>query len=172
LRKIASILLLIVFCNSFFYYTYFSFSIIKAKLEAAIAIGNLSAKKTYIKIPTAALQKDESDEVWYNNKLYDVAQRESVNDIEYVFLVRDEEEQDVLTQNSDYFKNDTGIFSSGGYKLSQQRKMQPITDNKYVGISSKKIFYFSHLLRPPTVKYTFSFISFCTDVPTPPPKKA
>ena len=170
MRKISSILLLIVFCNSSFYYTYFSFSIIKAKFEAVVAIGNLSTEKTYFKIRTAELQKDESDEVWYGNKLYDVAKRESVNGTEYVYLVRDEEEQDVLTENSDYFKNDTGVFFGTECKPNPQKKLQPITDNNYIINSSKKIFCPTYSLRPPTVKYTFCCSSICTDVLTPPPK--
>ena len=171
LRKIASILLLVIFCNSFFYYTYFSVSVIKAKFEASAAIGNSAIDNKYLKIEVAKLQKDESDEVWYDNKLYDVAKRESVNGAEYVYLLRDEEEQDVITKNNDYFKNDTGIFLGSNDKLSPQKKSQSITDNNYITTYSKKIFRPIRLLRPPTVKYTFCFNSICTDVPTPPPKQ-
>jgi len=170
LRKIVSILLLVVFCNSFFCYTYFSFSIIKSKLEASAVISNAITGNTYLKIPASKLQKDESDEVWYDNKLYDVAKREYVNGIEYVYLMRDEEEQDVLARSSDYFSNDEGVFSDSGNKISQQKKSQSITDKNYLTNFLKKAFSPIFLLSSPTVKYTFCFNSICTDVPTPPPK--
>jgi hypothetical protein len=171
-RKFSSILLLIIFCNSFFYYTWFYFSIIKAKIEALGAIANCDVEKTSIKIPVAELQKDESDEAWYNNKLYDVAKRESVNDTEYIYLLRDEEEQDVLNDNSDYFKNDPGAFLSSGYRLNSQKKAPVITDDNYFISAEKNISFFGYLFKPPTVKNKYCFISFCTDVPTPPPRKA
>ncbi len=172
MRKIASILLLIIFCNSFFYYSYFSFSVIKAKFEASSVIGNAAAGNTYLKVQVANLQKDESDEVWYDNKLYDVAKRESINDTAYVYLLRDEDEQDIITQGSDYFKNDNGIFLSNGRQLSQQRKSLSITDNLYIIRSTGKIIYPTSLLMPPTVKHIFNFTSLCTAVPAPPPKQA
>ena len=172
MRKITSISLLIVFCNSFFYYTYFSFSIIKAKFEASVTISNPGIEKIYFKIRTAALQKDEADEAWYNNKLYDVAERESINDTEYVYLVRDDQEQDVLIQNSEYFRNDLGIFLGSGYILSPQKKSQSITDNNYITASSKKIFWRSYLLCDPGIQYKFKLASFPAEVPTPPPRLA
>jgi hypothetical protein len=172
LRKISSILLLIIFCNSCFYYAYFSFSIIEAKIQARAALGNVTDEKTYFKIPCAQLQKDESDEVWYNNKLYDVAKRESINGTGYIYLVRDENEQDILTRNSDFFKDDTGIFlNTAGYKLNPQKKLQPTSDNNYIINSSKKIFYPTYVLRPRADSYAFCFLYICTDVPTPPPKQ-
>ena len=117
------------------------------------------------------LQKDESGEVWYDDKLYDVVKRESVNDTEYVYLMRDEDEQDILTQNSDYFKNDSGIFFGEGYKQTPQKKALGATDNNYMAASVKKTFWYNYPSAPPTVKYKFCITSFSTDVPTPPPKK-
>lgn len=171
MRKIISILLLITFFNSFLYYIYFSFSIIKVKFESSIAIRNSATEKDWLKIPVTALQKDESDEVWYLDKLYDVAKRGFVNGREFVYVVRDEEEQDMLAKNDDYFKNDTGIFLSNGNKLiSQQKKWQSITDNNYVVTSLKNIFSTYYLLKPTAVKNIFCITSICPDVLTPPPK--
>jgi hypothetical protein len=172
LRKISSILLLIIFCNSCFYYAYFSFSIIKAKIQARAALENVTDEKTYLKIPCSQLQKDESDEVWYNNTLYDVAKRQSINGTEYIYIVRDENEEDILKRDGDFFKNDTGIFlNTSGYRLNPQKKLQPTSDNNYLINSSKKIFSPMCALRPRAVNYMFFFPSISTEVPTPPPRE-
>lgn len=142
----------------------------KAKLEAVVAIGNMRPEKVYFKIRSAELQKDESDEVWYDNKLYDVAKRESVNGTEYVYLMRDEEEQDVLTKNSEYFKNDTGINIDTGCTLNPQKKNQSITDNHYITAFSKKIFYNNDALADPVIKCKTGLSSICAEVITPPPR--
>jgi hypothetical protein len=144
--------------------------LIKAKIEAAAVIANSDGETLFIKIPVAALQKDESHEAWYNNKLYDVAKRESANDTEYVYLIRDEDEQNVLNDNSEYFKNDVGVSLDSGYKASPQKKSLSLSDNNYVVSAVKKIFPCDHLFKSLTVKNKYCFTSICTDVPTPPPR--
>lgn len=105
MRKLATILLLTVFCNSLFYYSYFSFSMLKAKVEAKLALAKTSpqASPDILKVPVNRLQKDELDEVWYNSELYDVVERDRIDDTIYVFLLRDEQEQNILTCKRDGF---------------------------------------------------------------------
>ena len=147
---------------------------LKAKLEAAMAIANTGNETSaaILKIPETKLQKDESDEAWYNNKLYDVVKREKNGDTVYVYLLRDNEEQSVLADNSNYFRNDSCIFSGSGYKENTLKKAPCITDNSYITSSIKKISFHNCISDPATVKNKYYVISFCTDVPTPPPRNA
>ncbi len=170
MKKVATILSLIIFCNSFFYYSYFSFSILKAKIEAVVAISNLDGHTKLIKVSTKELQKDESDEVWYNNKLYDVAKRESASGTEYVYLMRDEDEQDILNDNSDYFKNDSGFYLGDGYRPSLQKKSPCTTDYKYVIEATKKLLSYSRSSTFLSANDKYCFCSVNADVPTPPPR--
>lgn len=157
-------MLIITLCNSFLYYTYFSFSIIKAKIEAADKIGNAEC----IRVRVAALQKDESGEAWYNNKLYDVAKRESVKDTEWVYLMRDEEEQNMLAQTSDFFQNDWSGFLEG--KTSLQKKALHINYEDYLLSYSGRLQLTICLNVPPISGYKLDYFSIGTDLPSPPPK--
>ncbi|MBS1915727.1 MAG: hypothetical protein JST87_05580 [Bacteroidetes bacterium] len=172
MRKFCSIILLAVFCNSFFYYSYFSFAIIKAKIEAAIEIRNIDDHQIpfLLKVNVAALQKNEGDEVWYNNQLYDVAERKEINDTGYVFLLRDEDEQNILADNSFYFHNDGNLFSGCGYKAPMIKNGIFTTDNNYITGQDVNYFLCIYFSKPITVKNKPHFISACIDVLTPPPE--
>ena len=67
-------------------------------MEAQLALARVSPQagpdvsqtgSPILKVPVGQLQKDESDEVWYQGKLYDVVERDRINDTGYVFLLRD-----------------------------------------------------------------------------------
>src|SRR5580704_1759368 len=132
LRKLATILLLTVFCNSFFYYGYFSFSLLKAKLAAKLALAKMNPQASFdiLKVPVCQLEKDESDEVWYGGKLYDVVQRDRINDTLYVFLLRDEQEQNVLTCNQKYFRDNGSAGAYGGHEVTAINKAPTVTDTE------------------------------------------
>jgi len=117
-RKAATILLLTVFCNSLFYYGYLSCALLKAKLDAKLALARINPRASFdiLRVPVSLLQKDESDEVWYNDKLYDVVERDRINDTLYVFLERDEQEQNALVRQQKYFQGSFGFFSAGAMK--------------------------------------------------------
>ena len=165
-----TILLLAIFSNSFFYYAYFSFSIIKAKIEAACDIASQYGSAKLIRVKVKDLQKDESGEAWHENKLYDVAKRELVNGTEYVYLMRDEDEQDILNDNNNYFKNDSGFFWGDGFSPSSQKKSSCITDYNYVIGTPKKLLSYGCLATFPSANNKYFFYSISADVPTPPPK--
>ena len=94
---------------------------LKAKLDAKITLAKMGpqagsavtnagsavtqAGSDIIKVPVCLLQKDESDEVWYKDNLYDVVERDRINDTNYVFLLQDEQEQNVLAGNEKYFQD-------------------------------------------------------------------
>ena len=88
-----------------------------AKIEAHLAISDpkSNSESAVIKIAVCQLDKDENDEVWYRNKLYDVIKRDLVNDTMYVILLSDNNEEQLLTDNYNYFCNDECIFSEGSF---------------------------------------------------------
>jgi hypothetical protein len=183
LRKPATLLLLIVFCNSLFYYGYFSISLLKAKLDAKIALAKMgpqagSAKmgpqggSDVIKVAVCRLQKDESDEVWYNDHLYDVVERDRINDTSYVFLLRDEQEQDVLTGNQKYFQDSCGVLPDGEHELTTIKKAPTITDTEHLTNYRLTLSRQDCLVgsSPAAAKSPLSAV--CAKIPSPPPRRA
>lgn len=124
MRKAATILLLTVFCNSTFYYGYLSCALLKAKLDAKLSLARIDprAGSGILRVPVSLLQKDESDEVWYDGKLYDVVERDRINDTLYVFLERDEEEQAVTFRQQTCF--------GGGHQLTAVKLALPVSDTE------------------------------------------
>jgi hypothetical protein len=188
LRKPATLLLLIVFCNSLFYYGYFSISLLKSKLDAKIALAKMGpqagsnviqagsdviqAGSDIIKVPVCLLQKDESDEVWYNDNLYDVVERDRINDTIYVFLLRDEQEQHVLTGNQKYFQDSCGVLPAGENELTGIKKAPAITDTEHL-THYRLTFSKQDCLvgaSPAAAKSPLSAV--CTEIPSPPPRLA
>ena len=174
LRKLATIVLLTVFCNSLFYYCYFSFSLLKAKLDAKIALAKTSpqASSDVIKVPVCLLQKDESDEVWYKNKLYDVVERDRINDTIYVFLLQDEQEQNVLACNQKYFQDNCDVLPVGGHEVTVIKKAPSITDTEQI-LNYQMTFAPHDCLIGSSLAANKSPLSaVCTETPSPPPKQA
>ncbi len=145
---------------------------VKAKIEAAIAIKNINDQQipVLLKVPVTRLQKNEGSEVWYNNKLYDVVKSEQINDTGYVYLLRDEDEESILADNSVYFTQQMGCFSNGAYLSATIKNKVMITDTNYLVNAIAKLFPCGHFLQSPTVTNKFHFTSVDADVLTPPPK--
>jgi hypothetical protein len=174
LRKLATIALLTVFCNSLFYYCYFSFSLLKAKLDAKIALAkmDLPTSSDVIKVPVCLLQKDEFDEVWYNDKLYDVVERDRINDTLYVFLLQDEQEQNVLTGNQKYFQENCDVLPGGAHGVTVIKKAPTITDTEQ--IPNYQLTFSQHdcLIKSSLAANRSPLAAVCVETPSPPPKRA
>jgi hypothetical protein len=169
LRKAATILLLTVFCNSLFYYGYLSCALLKAKLDARLALAKINPRASLdiLQVPVSQLQKDESDEVWYDGKLYDVVERDRINDTLYVFLERDEQEQNVLNRQQKCFP-----LSTGGHELTATTMSLPISDTEFTvhypwGLQRRVCL--SQLSPAPNTSPVCTVFS---ETPSPPPKPA
>jgi len=167
-------LLLTVFCNSFFYYSYFSVSMLKAKLEAKLALAKTSPQASFdiLKVPVWQLQKDELDEVWYNDKLYDVVERDRINDTVYVFLLRDEQEQNVLAYNQNNFQDDFGLLSDGSHKVTAPKKTAAITDTEHMPNCLLTLSQYDGPIKPSPAANKSSLSAVCAETLSPPPKRA
>lgn len=174
MRKAATILLLTVFCNSLFYYGYFSVSLLKAKLAAKLAIAKIDPRASFdiLKVPASLLQKDESDEVWYNEKLYDVVERGRINDTLYVFLERDEQEQDALTRQKKYFLDNCGSLTAGGHEVTGIKMTRPISDTEPISNFQRTLARHIYLIKPLSAANTYPLSAVFAETPSPPPKPA
>jgi hypothetical protein len=174
LRKPFTLLLLIAFCNSLFYYGYFSISLLKAKLDAKIALAKMGAQagSDIFKVPVCLLQKDESDEVWYNDKLYDVVERDRINDTLYVFLLRDEQEQNVLTGNQKYFQDSYGVLPNGEHELTVIKKAPTITDTEQLTNDRLTLSQHDCLAGSSPAAGKSPLFAVCAEIPSPPPRQA
>ncbi len=174
MRKLASILLLTVFCNSLFYYGYFSFSLLKAKLEARLALAKLSPgdSSDILKVPVCRLQRDESDEVWYNNELFDVAERDRINDTDYVFLLRDEEEQDLLSFNHNYFKEAGRVLPGGGHEVTAVKSPPAFSDIEALRGYVLMLPWNDCLFKASATRQVCRLVAISGETPSPPPRRA
>jgi len=162
LRKLATILLLIIFCNSLFYYGYFSISLLKAKIDAELALAKTTVQGSddILKVPVSLLQKDEKDEVWYNGNLYDVVERDTA----FVFLMQDEQEQNVLTNY--------GAISVGGHELTAPKMAVTVIDTEHTPKFQLTLSQHDDKIKNCTAANTSPLSTAFPETPFPPPKLA
>jgi hypothetical protein len=174
LRKPATILLLTVFCNSLFYYGYLSCALLKAKLDAKLALARINPRACFdlLRVPVSLLQKDEADEVWYDEKLYDVVERDRINDTLYVFLERDEQEQNVLHRQQKCFQGSFGFISAGGHEVTAAKMALPISDTECMRKDQHGLSRYVCVIRPLSMVNTFSLSADFSEILSPPPKPA
>jgi hypothetical protein len=181
LRKLTTILLLTLFCNSLFYYGYFSFSLLKAKLDAKLALAKMSPQagsnvfqtgSDILKVPVCLLQKDQSDEVWYHGKLYDVVERDRINDTIYVFLLQDEQEQNVLAANQKYFQDNCGALPDGAHEVTGIKKAPTITDTEHIPNYQLPLSRPGCLIGSSPAAGKSRLSAVCAETPSPPPRQA
>ncbi len=166
--------MLTVFCNSLFYYGYFSISLLKSKLEARLVLAKISPQGSsgILKVPAGRLQRDESDEAWYNNELYDVVERDRMNDTVYVFLLRDEEEQHVLTLNEHYFQDEGALLPAGDHRVMTIKRVPEVTDSENMQSGRFMLLWHNEPLGLPAACNTYLPAAVWAEIPLPPPKQA
>ena len=133
----------------------------------ALAKINPRASLDILRVPVAQLQKDESDEVWYDGKLYDVAERDRIDDTLYVFLERDEQEQNVLIRQQKCFP-----LSAGGHEVTATTMVLPISDTEcgrnYQWTLPRNVC----LIKRSSSGNTSPVCTVFSETPSPPPKPA
>lgn len=167
----------ILFCEGFFYYSYFTFSFIKTKFEAFEKIAELkdndNINSTLVKIPVINLDKDESDEVWYHKELYDVVKREVSHDTSYVYLLPDNDEEDLITNNYNYFKTDTDNYCKGDFfKINHTKVGKNTIDQYYLFTNRRRIALYAAYIFTSTINNRYATDNADSEVPSPPPKKS
>jgi hypothetical protein len=133
MKLTAGILLLLILFSSFYYYGYFNVLVFHVKEEAKESgIANEKAQRlTLIKIPLTKKEQYSGDEIWYNNKLYDVVETKIINDTLYKYLYHDQNEENVLSEINNFFKSDDDGFLLTSFKTSFLKKAHKIPDQLY-----------------------------------------
>ena len=171
LKKISAFLLTAILCNSVAYYGYFTLSMARVKFEAIQSRLDLDETAPgVLKVAVNKLDKDEDGEVWYQHKLYDVVKRKTINDITYVYILHDGDEEQLLTDNGDYFRDENGIFCATSFKLPHSGKTISLSDYQYILTAIQKINHSVFTSSAPAVKNEYFPDRFGIEVPTPPPK--
>jgi len=123
-----------------------------------------------LKVAANKLDKDEDDEVWYRHQLYDVVERKNENDTAYVYILHDNDEEQLLADNCNYFKDENGFFCATTLKIPHSKKTISLSDYQYILTGTQKINHISFTSSAPTVENEYYANRFNIEVTTPPPK--
>jgi hypothetical protein len=156
--------------NSFFYCLYYNICIWqrKAEVREQITAKDFGSFTTIIKTPLSNIDVAAKDEIWYNNSLYDVIKKQRVHDTLYVYIMRDEDEENLVNRIDACINADDQLVN---YNCTVHREANNVK------IASQ------HYLCPPVPPYfgnaslagCFSFMqqtyySVIAEIITPPPK--
>ncbi len=113
--KILSIILLVILIfNSVFYYISLDVRIIVARFDASQAH---SERTTLIKLASKDAKGIEEKELWYNDKLYDIASSKIINDTVYYYALEDHEEEEAISISFNHFNTEPDSISLGNSKV-------------------------------------------------------
>lgn len=166
-------LLLISFLTGLLYYSWLTFALLLSRTHAKNAIATLSGEQSsqLRKIPVAALDEDESDEVWFNGNLYDVVKRESIHDTGYVFVIQDSDEQEALDNISGHYQTENFFLQGRENKVCLPAiKFQSSDQENF--LKSPGGLYTALFLAASTASREWALPAFAAEVNTPPPKKS
>jgi hypothetical protein len=104
--------------------------------------------------------------------LYDVIERDRISDTLFVFLLRDEQEQNVLTSNQKYLQGSCGVLPDGEHELTGIKKAPIITDTEHLTSYQLKLSQHDGLIKPTPAASKSLLSAVCAETPSPPPKQA
>jgi hypothetical protein len=166
------VFLFILFLNGLLYCGWLSIELIISHTKAKNALSSLSASQQseLLKIRVSDLDKDESDEVWFNDELFDVVKRESIHDTMYVYVARDKDEQDVLESIFDHFRTDNHLLPAGSNKVSRIKNIHRAIDLQYIIKRHPLLFHPFIEMRSVIIKAS-SLLPAASEVLAPPPRE-
>ncbi len=166
------VFLFILFLNGLLYCGWLSVELIISHTKAKNALSQLSAKQQseLLKIRVSDLDKDESDEVWFNDELFDVVKRESIHDTVYVYVARDKDEQDILESIFDHFRTDNRLMPAGSNKISRIKNIHRAIDLQYI-IKRHSLLFHPFIEMHSVIIKTSPLLPAASEVLIPPPRK-
>ena len=167
----ALILLILIICSSVFYYGYFDIMLLCSKNRATqgIATAKYNHSLKLIKVPLNQQDAYSNDEMRIDGNLYDVGEREVVNDTLYLSLYHDSDEQSVLSAISDYFKADD-VCRSFFPHSSSLKNVRFLYNPQYLFHSLQFSFSIKTNKNKPFLNNTMFIASLFCDIITPPPR--
>lgn len=165
----ATILCSVLLLGSSIYYLSFDLSLAKAKLQASRQISREGASKKFKTIVLYSKTGDETgeDEIWYDNKLYDIACSKWMNDSIYYYVLEDNREEEVLSVVNDHFRSEFNALDNQCQKPLIHKILSRQLDQYYFNVlkgadhSSLRIF--------PSIRFDQSQIIRAGKILSPPP---
>jgi hypothetical protein len=119
--KTTSIILCIALLfNSVFYSFSLNVGIIEAKFDASEKLSKQIPNHdlTLIKTPFKNAREIEEKELWYNDKLYDIATVMIINDTVYYYALEDQKEEETIGLIYEHFNTEFSSLNPQTFKLT------------------------------------------------------
>ena len=120
-RLLAAAVLLIFSVNTVVYYLYFDISEIKDKVSSAA--GFFHSHKETIVLEKRDFVKEGEDEIWLKGKLYDIVACKVIDDKVYVTVYNDENEEQLINNNTKHFQQNADYKSGTGSDRSAKKQV-------------------------------------------------
>ena len=168
-KGITVVLLLCFSVSTLFYYLYFGWAETRVKSDAQVVMASEQGKET-IAIPVSKWNEKETDEVWHDGHLYDVAAYHIIGDTVYISVWHDKDEETLLATATEHLQQDYGVDASHTDK-QLLKKHKDIADN-YKCLNDIKDISFSRFNIGISYLHTsHSIVTNCyLHVESPPPK--
>jgi hypothetical protein len=175
LKLTATLLLVLLLLNSFFYCLYYNVCRWQREDEVKTGIANnrYNREATLVKIPAAvaAAPMLDDDEITWNGMLFDVVKRLVAHDTVYIYALPDEQEQALVDKINDYISGGLSI------QLLHSCTLHPVIHL----VKLLPQLYIQQLQGRQQVLHAGVHAAYCynnglychayTDIPVPPPKQ-
>ncbi len=154
-----------------FYYGYFDFMLLYSKHIATrgMMAAESNSSLAVIKVPLNQQDAYNDDEIRIDGNLYDVGKREIINDTLFLSLYHDTDEQDILSEISEFFKSDD-VWVSTFPTRSTLKNVRIIYNPQYCFHTLLFSFQSGTLSNIGSLCNTTFISSAFSDVITPPPR--
>ena len=136
----------------------------KENLSKQLATNHLNI----IKIPCNNHNVISGNELWYNDKLFDVAKTVIINDSIYYYVLEDQQEQETLDNIYEHFNTDLDVIKSLHPKLNVHKASVRVSNIYYFNFCSQK--YYQNISAPKNLTHYDNYVTYCCKVLTPPPE--
>ena len=154
-----------------FYSISLNVSIIEARLDAREKLSKQITIQglTLIKVHSKDAKGIEEKELWYNDKLYDIAKTIIINDTVYYYALEDNKEQEAIAMIHEYFSSEFNSINPQTLKLTVHKISIQLLDQLY-NINSYGHNLYRHFSLFVYIEQNKSLVLEYSKVLTPPPK--
>lgn len=157
----------------------FSSNLIEVSLNITLSEARFEAKENLskelatnhlkiIKIPSTSQNIISGNELWYNEKLYDVAKTELINDSIYYYVLEDQQEQETLENICEHFNTEFQVTKSLDPKLNIHKANVRVTNIYCFNFCRQK--YYQNISFSKNQFLQDKYVSYSCKVLTPPPE--
>ena len=169
--KIISIILCVALIfNSNLIELAFNITLSEAQFEAKENLSKQLATShlNIIKIPSTSHDVISGNELWFNDKLYDVAKTDLINDSIYYYVLEDQQEQETLENIYEHFNTEFQITKSLHPKLNVHKASVRFSNIYCFNLCNQK--YYQNISAPKKLTHYDNYVTYCCKVLTPPPE--